>query len=536
MKPRFEGDLEGWCPVPPVRRAAAPARAQAAGLTAARRVRRTGRQPFVLLLLIAVLAQAGRVQAQVLQAPGWSTPSNLSGTPSDSQFPALVSDPAGGAHLFWAEDTEPSQANTDVILYAHWDGARWSTPVDIVLSPEGPQSSASYPAAVYSSDGLLHLAWVGGWDGRIYYSSAWAGVAGSARAWSRPSELNPGGERGSAPSLGVDETGILHLAYAVSREPSQGVYYLRSEDGGDYWSAPQVIPGSRLGSDAMLADTRLATAADGSVHVVWSWAAYPETFPPKGIYYAASIDGGHNWTEPSLLSSGPFNCPTITTRGDSEVHVVWSGTADQRSKFHTWSADGGRSWSPPTAVLTPGGQQGYAGLALDSADTIHWVTVTSRRDSQDALVHLAWDGTQWSSPEVALSMEQLGFRVDQNLSNAAIAISRGNQLEVVVMAPVGEGDDYQHDIYHVSAQANSPQEAMGAIPDLGPTAPSLVGTEPEPTRATAASPAPPSAGGVSEVPASPPGQRTLDAILTGVGFTVFVLATAAALRASLRRR
>ncbi len=119
------------------------------------------------------------------------------------------------------------------------DGSGWSKPVDILFSPEGQQSTASEPAVVATPDGRVHLVWTGGWDGRIYYSSAWAGETDSAAAWSKPLALNAGGEGGAALDIALDPEGRLHVVYAVILQPEQGIYHVASEDGGCTWECPQ---------------------------------------------------------------------------------------------------------------------------------------------------------------------------------------------------------------------------------------------------------------------------------------------------------
>lgn len=82
----------------------------------------------------------------------------------------------------------------------------------------------------------------------------------------------------------------LHALVWTGKEGRQGLYYLRSDDGGAAWNDPQRLGGA----EAM--DSDLAIAADGSLDAVWD--------AEGAILHAQSHDGGKTWSAPAALSQG----------------------------------------------------------------------------------------------------------------------------------------------------------------------------------------------------------------------------------------
>jgi hypothetical protein len=173
--------------------------------------------------------------------------------------------------------------------------------------------------------------------------------------------------------------------------------------------------------------------ADGGKHAAWVESNYPETFPPIGIRYAHALADGPGWSEALSLADGPYGDPAILARGSTEVHVVYSGTAEDRYKFHRWSSDSGRNWTESWRNSEVGGFQGYAELTLDGSDRIHWLMAASVLNvRRDALFHTSWNGESWSAGEAPL----FNVSTQSNPMDVTAVVGMGNQLHVALMYPL----------------------------------------------------------------------------------------------------
>ncbi|MCI0342028.1 MAG: IPT/TIG domain-containing protein [Planctomycetales bacterium] len=114
------------------------------------------------------------------------------------------------------------------------------------------------------------------------------------------------------------------------------------------------------------ADPDVAVDGSGRIHVVWR-----STVVSSGatdILYVRSTDGGRTWTAspPSLPGSGrPVSRPRLAARGNT-VMVVWNETVSGNEHIsHTYSSDGGGTWSSPGSLLNNGTQTPDPDVSLD---------------------------------------------------------------------------------------------------------------------------------------------------------------------------
>lgn len=278
----------------------------------------------------------------------------------------------------------------DTLFYSRWDGQEWSTPIDVLVSPTG--INAEFPDAAITPNGMLHVVWDTGSQGEMMYSRAPACCADKASSWTLPMSL--GKQVNQTTALVADERGRLHAAFASV--DTHNIVYRRSDDGGATWPVSVEIQGTEHLDDIPL-DPRLAVDGRGRVHAVWS--VWP--WPGRSIMYARSDDGGQTWTQPRVMDSadqggyisrdyGP-TLASIATQGLDTVHIIWDG-APTVDRNHIWSSDGGNTWSAPIHLIpevTLGGRSGWNDMAVDSAGTLHVVSLPRP-------YHASWSGGDWS--------------------------------------------------------------------------------------------------------------------------------------------
>ncbi len=405
------------------------------------------------------------------QDEGWSNPINISNSPGNSSFPSLAVDSAGNVHLVWIEEVE---AELPIVLYTSLQEGTWSESIDIFAS--GSYDPIQNVQLLGDSQGNLHifLTWKG-----IQYSKANASEAGSARSWLPPELLVPPTNYQTSPHVTITTDDQIHLVYAIEVGAGSGVYYMHSTDDGENWDDPIPV---FLNSSPNLRVTgpRIAVVGQGQVHVVWVETNYPETFPPLGIRYASSPDGS-TWSEPRSLADGPYSDLEILVVGESDLHVVWSGTTPDRYKFYAWSKDTGNTWTDAWRNSELGGYQGSPALAADSLGRIYWLkvgTVYGLPDgtyaNKDSLHENIFVNGIWSNGTVLLN----GETNIQNQMNVTAVILNGNQLHTAVMNPLPITDkQYQFDIFYLSKSLDAP----AILPQPQPTATAIDPPEQTPT-------------------------------------------------------
>ncbi|MDR7589096.1 MAG: hypothetical protein QN210_03910 [Armatimonadota bacterium] len=195
------------------------------------------------------------------------------------------------------------------------DGSRRT----VLRVSEGP-GPATLSTLVTGPGGGLHVAWTEftGSLGRVHYRRRAAG------AWTPPAAVSPSGAYAGYPSLDVDSTGRVHLAWYGIRQSAGGrpvahggiyeIFYTQLRGGA--WTVPEVLsPGV---PDSL--NPALAVDAAGRVHVVWFQSdgrAY------QVVYRMRAQDGA--WTPPGYLTDGeaPSTRPALAVDGAGTVHVVW---------------------------------------------------------------------------------------------------------------------------------------------------------------------------------------------------------------------
>jgi len=382
-------------------------------------------------------AQTGRIVVE--------PPYNLSNTETSSVHVTLVGDRAGLVHVFWCEDVggqevtpERRGGSGNTLMYAVWDGRKWSDPVDVYVSSQ--KQNLTRPQADVDANGVLHVVWFEGAD-RLMYAQTHVLQAPLARHWAEAVTLDTSaGAVEDGADIVAGEPGTLHVLYArgsrfrVLEEP-RAVFYVRSTDGGESWSEPTAlmeIPGQDYGASEL----RLFLDPAGRLHATWvEWNA--DGFG-RAVYYTRTLDGGGTWEPVEIVDHKDPDKPPreswrerIIVAGDDAGHLFrfWF-TAPPAHWYYQLSTDGGATWGAKSRLFVDlEGDQGPPTLAQDEAGRLHLFiglrTAAQSRIGTDmrGIWHGEWTGTTWSPPELLGQIE--GAR-----HNPKAAIVRGNELVV----------------------------------------------------------------------------------------------------------
>src|SRR6266545_4410975 len=167
-----------------------------------------------------------------------------------------------------------------------------------------------------------------------------------------------------SPSLAVDASGGLHIAWLDDRSGARGVYYSASPDGGT-WSPPARVDLSGVDSfAASLAVEREAVASEGRIYLAYQRGT--------DIWFTRS-DDGIAWAPSRPLDLAPLGVPSrapAVAASGGRVFVAWSDwrDPDEAHILLRVSLDAGLSWGPEVQ-LSPRGSSDYEPV-LDAKDGV----------------------------------------------------------------------------------------------------------------------------------------------------------------------
>jgi hypothetical protein len=235
----------------------------------------------------------------------FTDPVNLSNTPAGAGKGRLT------RHL-WHNGSLDLALTPEGHLYAAWTeyegalrvsrstdgGGRFSRPVLVAGNDPTP---ARGPSLAVDATGTVHLAWTIGEDraADIHYTRS----TDRGRTFEEPRRILRSGGHADAPKLAADSRGVVHLVYAESPAGPFQRYHIRhsrSRDSGRTFDTPQEISGGRL--ERFESAHFPALSIDGADNLVVLWELFPRReHRPQGLGFAASGDGGKTFAPPGVV-------------------------------------------------------------------------------------------------------------------------------------------------------------------------------------------------------------------------------------------
>jgi hypothetical protein len=369
-----------------------------------------------------------------------------------------VDDPTVAIHrdgmvgVAWAD-----QARKDILfqLYSRRGEALLRQPVNVSRSPGTfswlPRLAIGSTARAGASR-RVYLLWQeivfsgGSHGGEIFFSRSTDG----GRSFASPVNLSntPAGDGKGRLTRDFWHNGSLDLAlspdgslYAAWTEYEGALWFSRSTDGGESFTAPLIIADGRQGDPAR--GPSLAAGAAGRVYLVWTVGDDPEA----DLRFTTSADGGRSFDRTRILfaSGGHADAPKIAVGGDGTIHVAYAESpAGPLGRYHIQyarSADGGRSFEAPREISGPA--QGFESasfpaLSLDGRGNLYvvWELFPDWRGRSRGLgFAFSGDGGRtFSSPSIVPGTgdRRLGFNGSlQGLLMRKLAVNEGGAVAVV---------------------------------------------------------------------------------------------------------
>jgi hypothetical protein len=429
-------------------------------------------------------------------AKDWSEPMRLGLWDEDTlpNFPVLVSDPFGRLHVVTVRNYQ-GEKSSGLIIYSRLDDKRWTTPVDVLASPNGRIADVERLAA--GEDGSLYLLWSENNNG-LFWSHSSSLDATSATAWNTRL-LMPGATLGDFVVNGEN----VDLLYV---DKNRDIYFQSSTDNGESFSQNVLIWSPKTNDQATFT-VRLARGEDNILHAAWTETDANLNWNPSGVWYARSLDGGKTWQDfLNIPDQGSY--ANIGFDSHRNIHLLWNhNVSSEDGRYHAMSVDGGKTWSKPE-VIFPGlsGRTGFPQLVLDNAGILHQFTSGRGLGLEGGIYHSLWLGDRWGTP-VLISKPV----PEDNNEGPTVAITSGNLFHVA-----WRNNFNIHDVLYSFDKTDAPEKPVLPMPVTLPS--TNIEPSPTPERPT---PSPPKVSKASATDAKssegyPGSASSLNLLLIGV--------------------
>jgi PKD repeat protein len=231
----------------------------------------------------------------------------------------------GGAEVFYIRSADGGASFTDFTMVSENDG----------------KNSVS-PAIARSPAGVIGMAWSDGLTGiGVFYRGSSDGGPGFG-------PVTRAAPSGRCPAVALSEQHV-YLAWVEGDYPRELLYFARSADGGRTFTAPVVL---NMAAEKSWCPV-IGLDESGIVYLAW------EDGPAlaREILFSRSVDGGGSFSPPTRISTGTMDsgCPSIAIGASGSLHLTWSeANADftRVTSYLVSSTDAGASFSPPTEIPT----------------------------------------------------------------------------------------------------------------------------------------------------------------------------------------
>ncbi|MBX7206585.1 MAG: T9SS type A sorting domain-containing protein [Bacteroidia bacterium] len=187
------------------------------------------------------------------------------------------------------------------------------------------------------------------------------------------------------------------------------------------WELPKAIDGQSAGTIACMLGTSHASSliANGSkLYATWS---EQDNFGHHWVYTNSSNDSGTTWSTPVKVTDTPMvgKLPYIASSG-SRLHIIFY---NYQGTLHTYSTNGGQTWSTPTFIDTSLGSQYFSCSSIAASGSNVLIAYSRMTDVggpiKGFIRRSTNEGDSWSAP---IEISEAG----DSINHTSLAIGGAN--------------------------------------------------------------------------------------------------------------
>ncbi len=277
----------------------------------------------------------------------------------NSLEPSLGVDSSGNIHISWEDDRDGNAEIYYTKLYSNGTTAVDDTRIT------SDDAISSNPSLGVDSSGNVHIAWHDTRDGNyeIYYSKLYS----DGTTLVDDTRLTSDSATSRLPSLGLDSSGNIHIAWEDDRDGNWEIYYTKLySDGSDAVDDTRItsyIRGSIV--------PNLGLDSSGNVHIAWvdyrdiNWEIYYTKLDNNGI---TTVDD----TRITSDSAGSWS-PSLGVDSSGNVHIAWWERLDENNSeiYYTMLDNNGNTEVDDSRITFDGAHSLFPSLGLDNSDDVH---------------------------------------------------------------------------------------------------------------------------------------------------------------------
>jgi len=260
---------------------------------------------------------------------------------------------------------------------------------------------------IIDSNQHIHVVWQDDISGNyeIYYKKSTDG----GNTWTAPSRLVWNSGFSLSPFIAVDSSNNIFLVWQDDSSGNAEVYFKKSTNSGASWSGTSRMTWNSGDSK----NPMIAVAAANTLYSFW-W----DDTPGNGeIYFKKSTNSGISWGSLNRMTwnSGHSMIPIAVVDSNGWIHLLWTDyTSGNGEVYYKKSTNGGTAWGPTQRLTWNSGESWLNDVSVDSANNIHIVwddaspgnteiyykRSTTGGDSWGPSGRLTWNSGESYSPSV----------------------------------------------------------------------------------------------------------------------------------------
>ncbi len=275
----------------------------------------------------------------VASSSTWTTTEVVSTeSTADSTYPSLAVDSTGTVHIAWEDWTDYAGAGTDEdIFYKNWSASTSSWITTEVVSTEST-SRSSFPSLTVDSTGTIHIAWDdntvyagAGADRDIFYKQ-WKAFSSS---WTTTEVVSTESTDYSLSAfLVIDSAGNFHIAWYDKTDyagagTDEDIFYKRWDAVSSSWITTKVVSTE---SDSYSRSPSLIVDSSGNIHIAWhDGTDYVSSGTDSDVFYKRWDTSTSTWTTTEVVSTestGDSTNPSLTVNSTGTIHIAWQDITD----------------------------------------------------------------------------------------------------------------------------------------------------------------------------------------------------------------
>jgi hypothetical protein len=313
---------------------------------------------------------------------------------SQSQ-PAIALDNVGNIYVVWIDSRN---SNYDIFFTNSTDSGNTFSENKKVNDVDIKVGYGTPAIAAYGFGNIV-IAWEDIRDdanGDIYFANSTDG--GNTFSPNKKVNDDVGGNTQEDPSIVVDDNDKIYIAWSDDRDVDYDIYISNSTDGGNSFS-PNVKINNQV-SSAWHREPSLAVDASNIIYVAWARSFSGDS----NISFSYSTDGGNIFSDNKTVNddtSGMTQWHPCLALGDSgNIYIAWQDHRNNNDIYFANSTDGGNTFSPNKKINDDAGTkpQWEPCIAAFGAEILYIAWEDSRINNRDIYFTNSTDGGGTFSP------------------------------------------------------------------------------------------------------------------------------------------